>query len=62
MKSRITRKLADNKTQMKKEEEIIKKITKGENVTIEEMCEIGLIDENTTINTYPSSARNVINH
>lgn len=62
MKSRITRVPADNKTQKKKEEEIISKIAKDENVTIEELYEIGIIDENTKINIYPKSARNVINH
>lgn len=58
MKSRITGKPADNKSKFKKQEEIIKK---GEDITIEDLYELGLIDENTTINAYPMSARNVIN-
>lgn len=56
MKSRITDKPAENKPKRKKG------IETDDDLTIEDLIEMGLVDENTKINAYPKSARNVINH
>ena len=58
MKSRITEKPAVGSNKIKK------KIMRGEReeLTLEDLIEIGLVDEETEINIYPKSARNVINH
>lgn len=58
MKSRITGKPAEtpNKKSQKETE------LKDDELTLEDLIEMGLIDEETDIRCYPKSVRNVINH
>lgn len=53
MKARITGKIVETKEKEKEYSDID---------LLRDLLETGLIDENTIINQYPSSAKNVINH
>lgn len=52
MKARLTGKQAEMPKRKKEDKEDL----------LEMLLDLGLIDENTEINTYPTSVRNVINH
>lgn len=53
MKARITGKIVETKEKEKEYSDID---------LLRDLLETGLIDENTIINQYPSSVKNVINH